>query len=211
VDQIRGVDPDMSQETAGAEGRAHESELTRAQRELRYSYRSASVGQIYAGLAWLAAAVAWLTYDSTSGIVVLVVGGFLIYPVTTLVSRLLGNPGSVASSNPLKEASVAIPLVGPLGIPLVGAAALHDVNWFFPAFMVLMGAHYLPFSHLYGMRLFIPLGAGMWFVGLTIGFWAPDLAVAGAFLTGVALLGVGVKAAMDYRHEFSSGELPAEV
>ena len=195
----------MSQEMAASEGRAHESELAQAQRELRYAYRSASVGQMYAGLVWLASAVAWLTYGSTSGILVLVLGGFLIYPVTTLVSRRLGNPGSVASSNPLKEASVAIPLVGPLGIPLAGAAALYDLGWFFPAFMVVMGAHYLPFSHLYGMRMFIPLGAGMWFAGLTIGLWAPDMAVVGAFLTGFALLAVGVKAAMDYRHEFTAG------
>jgi len=195
----------MSQETAASEGMAHESELTQAQRELRYAYRSASVGQMYAGLVWLAAAVAWLTNGSTSGIVVLVIGGFLIYPVTTLVSRLLGNPGSVAPSNPLKEASVAIPLVGPLGIPLVGAAALYDVAWFFPSFMVVMGAHYLPFSHLYGMRVFIPLGAGMWVTGLAIGLWAHDMAVVGALLTGIALLAVGVKSAKDYRHEFASG------
>jgi hypothetical protein len=195
----------MSQEVAASEGRAHESELAQAQRELRYAYRSASVGQMYAGLVWLASAVTWLTYGSTSGILVLVLGGFLIYPVTTLVSRRLGNPGSVASSNPLKEASVAIPLVGPLGIPLAGAAALYDLDWFFPAFMVVMGAHYLPFSHLYGMRMFIPLGASMWFAGLTIGLWAPDMAVVGAFLTGFALLAVGVKAAMDHRHEFTAG------
>ena len=36
------------------------------------------------------------------------------------------------------------------------AAALYETNWFYPAFMVIIGAHYLPFSHLYGMRLFIP-------------------------------------------------------
>jgi hypothetical protein len=49
--------------------------------------------------------------------------------------------------------------------------------------MVVMGAHYLPFSHLYGMWVFIPLGAGMWFAGLA----------------------VGVKAAADYRREFATG------
>lgn len=117
---------------AASEKGAHQSELALAQRELRYCYRSASVGQVYAGLVWLAAALAWLTYGSTSGIVVLVVGGFFIYPVTTLVSRLLENPGSVPSNNPLKEASVAIPLVGPLGIPLAGAAALHEGLGSFP-------------------------------------------------------------------------------
>ncbi|HKY46975.1 MAG TPA: hypothetical protein VJQ79_03225 [Acidimicrobiia bacterium] len=194
----------LSQDMAASDGRAHESEVTRAQKELRYAYRAASVGQMYAGVVWLTAAVAWLTNGSTSGIIVLVIGGSLIYPVTTLVSRLLGNPGTVASTNPLKEASVAIPLVGPLGVPLAAAAALYDVAWFFPAFMVLMGAHYLPFAHLYGMRVFIPLGAGMWLAGLAIGMWAPGTAVLGAFLTGAALLAVGVKAAADYRREFAA-------
>lgn len=71
--------------------------------------------------------------------------------------------------------------------------------------MIVMGAHYLPFSHLYGMRVFIPLGAGMWFAGLAIAVWAPDMAIVGAFLTGIALIAVGVKAAVDYRHEFAAG------
>jgi hypothetical protein len=53
--------------------------------------------------------------------------------------------------------------------------------------------------------VFIPLGAGMWFAGLAIALWAPDMAVVGAFLTGAALLVVGVKAAADYRREFATG------
>ncbi|MEX2623100.1 MAG: hypothetical protein WD651_05205 [Acidimicrobiia bacterium] len=65
----------------------------------------------------------------------------------------------------MREASIAI--------PVVGAAALYDINWFYPAFMLVMGAHYLPFSHLYGMRIFVPLGAVMWLVGLSIGLSAP--------------------------------------
>jgi hypothetical protein len=31
------------------------------------------------------------------------------------------------------------------------------LNWFYPALMVLVGAHYLPFTFLYGMRMFVPL------------------------------------------------------
>jgi hypothetical protein len=54
------------------------------------------------------------------------------------------------------------------------------------------------------MRVFIPLGAGIWLAGLAIGLWARDVAVVGAFLTGIALLAVGVKGAMDYRHEFAA-------
>ena len=179
------------------------SELTQAQTELRYSYRSASVGQIYAGTVWLVSAVVWIAADNTVGVLVLLIGGFFIYPVTTLASRLLGNPGSVPPANPLREASIAIPVVGALCIPVVGAAALYDINWFYPAFMVVMGAHYLPFSHLYGMRIFVPLGAAMWLAGLSIGLWAPAWSAVGALLTGAALMWVGARAAIDYRREFS--------
>lgn len=137
------------------------------------------------------------------GVLVLLIGGFLIYPVTTLASRLLGNPGSVPPTNPLREASIAIPVVGALCMPVVGAAALYDINWFYPAFMVVMGAHYLPFSHLYGMRIFVPLGAAMWLAGLSIGLWAPGWSAVAALLTGVALVLVGTHAEFDYRKEFS--------
>jgi hypothetical protein len=179
------------------------SELTQAPAELRYSYRSASVGQIYAGTVWLVSAVVWIAADNTVGVLVLLIGGFFIYPVTTLASRLLGNPGSVPPANPLREASIAIPVVGALCIPVVGAAAFYDINWFYPAFMVVMGAHYLPFSHLYGMRIFVPLGAAMWLAGLSIGLWAPAWSAVGALLTGAALVWVGARAAIDYRREFS--------
>lgn len=179
------------------------TDLAQAQKELRYSYRSASIGQMYGGTLWLASAFAWILIDTTIGVLVLLIGGFLIYPVAKWGTRLLGNPGSVDATNPLREASVTIPIVGALGIPVAGAAALHDINWFYPAFMVVMGAHYLPFSHLYGMRIFLPLGAGMWLTGLSVGMWAREWSAVGAALTGVALAAVGVKASLDYRREFT--------
>lgn len=133
---------------------------------------------------------------------VLFVGGFFIYPVTALISRLSGSPGKVASTNPLREASVTIPIVGVLGIPAAGAAALYDINWFFPAFMVIMGAHYLPFSHLYGMPVFIPLGMAMWLAGLALALWAPGSSVMGAWFTGLALVATGVWAWHRHNLEF---------
>lgn len=162
--------------------------LAEAQAEVRRIYRAGSVGQAYSGAIWVAAATAWTGLGETAGIVVLVVGGFLIYPVTTAVCRLLGSPGSIPATNPLRQAGVTIPIVGPLMIPLVGAAALYEIQWFFPAFMVAMGAHYLPFSFLYGMRPFLYLGGGMWAAGFSIGYAAPGSAVVGAWATGVALL-----------------------
>ncbi len=36
----------------------------------------------------------------------------------------------------------------PLSLPVVGAAALYRLEWFYPAFMVVLGAHYLAFAFL---------------------------------------------------------------
>lgn len=181
------------------------SDIDTARADLRLAYRSASVGQFYSGIVWLGSAAAWQLISVEVAIWVLLVGGFLIYPVSVVVTRLLGNAGTVEAGNPLREASITIPIVGALGIPVAGAAALYEIDWFYPAFMVIMGAHYLPFSHLYGMRIFIPLGAGMTLIGLVIGLWFPGWAVGGAVLTGMGLLAVGFRGASEYMAEFGSG------
>lgn len=179
------------------------TDVADAQAELRFAYRSTSIGQLYSGLVWLSSATAWTVAGTTAGVVVLLVGGFFIYPVTTVVARALGNPGVVSPANPLREASVTIPAVGALGIPVAAAAGLVDIDWFYPAFMMVMGAHYLPFSHLYGMRVFIPLGAAMWIVGLGFAMWAREISVLGAYMTGLGLVAVGVSALRQYSAEFA--------
>jgi hypothetical protein len=169
-------------------------DVARAQSEVRTAYRSGSVGQVYSGFVWVASASAWAVWTPTVGILTMLVGGFFIYPVTSAVSRLLGGAGRIGRGNPFRELGVTAPIVGPLCMPVAGAAALHDINWFFPAFMVIMGAHYLPFSTLYGMRSFVWLGAAMWTGGIVVGWWVPELAVLAGGVTGVVLIGFGLVA-----------------
>ena len=45
---------------------------------------------------------------------------------------------------------------------LAGAAALHKPGWFYPASMIIVGAHYLPFVFLYGMKTFAVLAAALY-------------------------------------------------
>jgi len=165
-----------------------------AQAQMRAIYRSGSVGAAVAGLVWLASASTTVVIGAGWGIAVMLAAGFFIYPLTQLMLRVLGGPVSVPRDNPLRELSVEVPLVGPLMIPLVGAATLYRNEWFYPAFMLAMGAHYLPFSFLYGMRSFIGLGAVMAVGGLVVALWAPGLHVVGAFLTAVLLLAFAVVA-----------------
>lgn len=67
-------------------------------------------------------------------------------------------------------------------------AIQHNVNWFFPAFAVIVGGHYLPFVWAYRMPTFGILGALLIAAGCGCAYWRPDLFVLPAFLTGGLLL-----------------------
>lgn len=165
--------------------------LAEAQAEVRRAYLGGSVGQVYAGGVWLSSAAAWSLVAPTPGIVVLLLAGALVYPVTSGVSRLLGGAGRIPDTNPLRPVGLTVPIVGALGLPAALGATLYREDWFFPAMMIVMGAHYLPFWPLYGRWGFVALGLGMWGSGLVVALWLPGLAAAAGALTGLALLAYG--------------------
>ena len=166
--------------------------ISSAQRELRDAYQGGSVGQFVSAGVWAASAATATVVDLEAGIWVMLVVGFFIYPITQLVLKLTGSTGVVPRDNPFRELSVTVPIVGPLMIPLIGAVAYLEPDWFYPGFMLAMGAHYLPFSTLYGRRQFIALGVIMCVLGIAVGLWAPDLSIAAAWLTAALLAGFGI-------------------
>ena len=92
---------------------------------------------------------------------VLVVVGAFIFPLTQLVLRAMGRRASLSPGNPLRFLAMQVAFTVPLSLPLVGAATLHHLNWFYPAMMIVVGAHYLPFMFLYGMWQFAILAAAL--------------------------------------------------
>ena len=159
-----------------------------AQREVRTIFIGGFVGQLVSAALWAASAGAAFSISLRAGILVLVIGGMFIFPLTQLGLRLAGRPASLSSSNPLSELAMEVAFLVPLLLPLAGAAALYKREWFYPACMVIVGAHYLPFSFLYGMRHFLILGGLMIAAGLAIALYSPGLATAGAFFTSFLLV-----------------------
>ena len=160
-----------------------------AQREMRTVYVGGLAGQLVSAGIWLASALATSLLTPRLGILVLVVGGMFIFPLTQLALRLSGRPASLSAGNPLRELAMEIAFLVPLLLPLAGAATLYREAWFYPACMMIVGAHYLPFSFLYGMRHFLALGAIMFAAGLLIGMYAPELALYGAYASAALLAG----------------------
>ena len=163
-----------------------------AQRDIRQQFVGGVFGQLVSGIIWAVSAGfgAWGTHRAA--ITVLVVGGFFIFPVTVVLLRLTGRRGAVSPGNPMGELAMQVAFILPLTLPLVAAATMHHINWFYPAFMVALGAHYLPFSFLYGMRMFAVLAGVLTSVGLWLGLYGPDTFSLGAWMTAGALLAFAV-------------------
>jgi hypothetical protein len=159
-----------------------------AQREVRTVYLGGFMGQLVSGALWLASAALGSWSTPRQAIVMLVVGGMFIFPLTQLGLKLMGRRASLAGDNPFRWLAMQIAFTVPLSLPLVGAAALYRLDWFYPAMMVVVGAHYLPFMSLYGMRMFGVLGSILLAGGVALGMWGPPIFVVGGWATGVVLL-----------------------
>jgi hypothetical protein len=165
-----------------------------AQREMRTRYVGGFYGQLVSGVLWLASAGLAVWVSPRTAIWTVVVGGFFIFPLTLLLIRLSGAKTSLSADNSLHELGMQVAFVLPLSMPLLIAVGTFRLTWFFPGLMVLLGAHYLPFAFLYGMRMFWVLGWLLASAGLLFAmYWDSSFSI-GAWFTGVVLLvfaGVG--------------------
>jgi len=54
--------------------------------------------------------------------------------------------------------------------------------------MIIVGAHYLPFVTLYGMRMFAVLAGSLIMGGAYLGLYGPDIFSLGGWITGMILI-----------------------
>lgn len=114
--------------------------LRDAQRDLRTVFLGGAAGALVAGALWLisAAAVPW--HSERLAVMVLVFGGVLIFPGSLLVLRALGRSTRLEPGNPLGALAMQVAFTVPLAIPVILAATRHRPEWFYPAFMIIVGA-----------------------------------------------------------------------
>jgi hypothetical protein len=175
--------------------------LADAQRDGRTVYLGGFVGQLVSSIVWFASAAVGTFVDPVVGFWTLAVGGATIFPLTQALLRISGRPTSLTPGNPLGGLAWQVAQTVPITVPLAGAAALSQRGWFYPACMVIVGAHYLPFVFLYGMRTFAVLAAALVAAGYAIAFLAPDRVVLGGWVGGLILFVFAFLLLAAYRSE----------
>ncbi len=176
-------------------------DIAEAQSEVRTRFVGGFYGQLVSGVLWLASAglATWST--PRAAITFLVVSGFFIFPVTDLLVRLAGAKGPLSAANSLHHLGMQVAFVLPFSMPLLVPVGLYRLNWFYPALMLLLGAHYVPFVFLYGMRMFAVLAALLLGGGWVIALYGSSSFSLGAWYTGSILIVFAIIGRMIVRHE----------
>jgi len=128
--------------------------ISEAQRDVRSVFLGGFAGQLVSSCIWFASSGLATWYSIKAGIIALVVGGFFIFPLTQGLLRAMGRPFSLPKGHPMNALAVQIAFTVGSNIPLAFLATMHRLTWFYPAFMIIVGSHYLPFIFLYGMPRF---------------------------------------------------------
>ncbi|HEX4038436.1 MAG TPA: hypothetical protein VHX37_10295 [Acidobacteriaceae bacterium] len=168
--------------------------ISDAQRDVRTTFLAGYPGQLAVSALWLASAALASWGTKREAIVLLCAGGVFIFPGTQLLLRLMRRPASLPKGHPMNALAMQIAFIVPLNIPLVLAATAYRLDWFYPACMILVGTHYMPFVFLYGMTEFGALAALLIGGGLAIGLWLPASFSLGAWVSAAVFLGFALAA-----------------
>ena len=158
-----------------------------AQREVRSVYVGGFWGQLVSSVIWLVSAALGTWVTPKASILSVVIGGFFIFPLTQMLLRLSGGRASVSRENAFNSLGRQVAFVLPFSMLLLVPVGLYNLNLFFPALMVLLGAHYLPFATLYGMRMFSFLAGILIAAGLVIAHYFLGTFSIGAWIGGLTL------------------------
>jgi hypothetical protein len=182
--------------------------ITDAQRDVRTTFLGGFAGQLVSSCVWFASAALATWYSVRAGIVILVGGGFFIFLLTQLLLRAMGRPYSLPRGHPMNALGMQVAFTLPLSLPVAAGATMHQLTWFYPAIMILLGAHYLPFIFMYGMPQFGALAGILISAGLLIGLYVPSSFSLGGWLTAVTLLAFAfleLRTALNERTDLAGG------
>ena len=115
-----------------------------AQRHVRTAFLGGFWGQLVSSAIWLASAALATWSTPRAAISTIVIGGFFIFPATVLLLRLTGAPASPTQGNPLSSLGMQIAFTLPMTMLLLVPVTEFRLNLFYPALLILLGAHYLP-------------------------------------------------------------------
>lgn len=162
--------------------------IAQAQADVRRVHRGGSMGPLVSGLVWAVSSALFTWVSVGSAMWALFLGGALIFPLSSLLLTLRGGPIGLPGGHPASALAFQAAMVAPAGTLVAIVVGLYDADRFFPAAALLIGAHYLVWPSLYGMRLWFAPALILVVIGLMGLFVVPGLGAFAGWATAATLL-----------------------
>jgi hypothetical protein len=172
--------------------------------EFRFTYLAAAPHSITVGILWI---ISGLISNYTSTITAILFFFFATavnFPIGELIRKLMKAQNRMSEDNNLAKLFPLLSFTIPLSIPIVFMACQYNINWFFPAFAVLIGAHYLPFVWAYQMPTFAVLGISIVVSASFIGYYYSNSFNLAAYVTGALIVLFGILHLIMVKKEIST-------
>jgi hypothetical protein len=170
--------------------------------EMRITYLGAVPHTIFTSLIWLISGALGIVYSKSIAILFFLIAGTFIFPGGELIRKLFKTPNAISKNNKLPLFFTLLAMTVPMSYPLLYFICKSNINLFFPAFTVLIGAHYLPFVYGYHMHSFGVLSILLVGVGTWSGIELMEYFSLQAFLTGGILLVFAILHFIKIKREF---------
>ncbi|MEL6569544.1 MAG: hypothetical protein AAFQ22_14100 [Pseudomonadota bacterium] len=164
--------------------------LGAAQSTMRQNYINGGPGVSISGLAWLSAAIVTHLVGFQWGMLTLFIGGMLIVPISGVIENTMKGDVSAPDKGLTRLALLTLPLLFG-GLFLGYVLSFQSEALFFETVAVAIGLRYLVFSHVYGLKTFVVLGAMLAATGITAYLIPIELALTPA-VVGIVELLIGV-------------------
>lgn len=181
-------------------------DMADAQSEMRQAYLSGSTGIISSGLVWLAAGTTGIFLTTNISMLVLFFGGTLIYPLSLFLAKRLGASAKHAKINPLGKLALETLAILFVGLFLAFTVAKFQSALFFPFMLLIIGARYLLFQSLYGLKVYWVLGGMLLLAGFAMVSLSASPIMA-AFAGAAIELIVGALVLRQHRHDHAEAQL----
>ena len=168
-----------------------------AQRDISRAYVGGGPGVGVSALVWFTAAIVESQKGVGTAFVVLFFGGMLIFPLSTLVARLLFGRAKERADNPLGLIALESTIAMLGGLFAAWLFLRFEPDYVFPIAAIAVGTHYAVFRTIYGDRLFWLLGALITAVGF-LGIY-PAVPVPGGTIFAVAVVELAFALALTVR------------
>ena len=131
------------------------------QHDMRHAHYDGAPGILVSGLVWIAAALVCYQLGINKAVWTLLIGGALIHPIGTIVTKALGRPAKTNKANALNQLAMASTIWLILCCAMAYGLFLLVPALFFPAMMATIGSRYLVFASVFGRVIFWMLGVSL--------------------------------------------------